>query len=68
MNGLNLSTSRPTLFYESTLDQWFTQDLAKGGLHPQPQEAKGSGGVTPAAKEFLWFSHKKTLILAHFFI
>ena len=38
------------------------------GESPSVWRLRGSGGVAPAANKFLRFSHKKTLILAHFFI
>ena len=56
-----------------------TQNALTCGNHfPVAQSGfgKGGGGVaiggleakSPAANEFLWLSHKKILILAHFFI
>ena len=39
-----------------------------GGEPPSARDQGDLGATSPAANEFLRFSHKKTLILAHFFI
>ena len=43
--------------------QWRTQDLARRGA-----AIGGLGARAPTANEYLRFSHKKTLILAHLFV